>query len=203
MQAILNCSSLSFGGNHGCETSEETGEMTRLYVHKRAICVCALSLMIIACSEAPDPAGETPVELMPGRYEISRSGAGLVKIDEEKAKETMCVRASDADAFPHKLAKLSHLILPTCSTNQFPREGNKVSGDISCMADQKLADGANRFVYAGVVAPDKVKVDVQMKFEAAVKKEAMTKAEAMQLNLAMKAMERMRFTVEATRSGDC
>jgi len=177
--------------------------MSGIFEHRRTLCASAFAVFATACADAPDPASEAPVDLTPGRYEISRSGAGLVKIDEEKAQETMCVRTSDAEAFPHKLAQLSHLIHPLCTTNKFPREQNKVSGDISCAADQKLAEGANRFAYTGEVAREHVSIDVQLKFEAAVKEEAMTKAQAMQLKLAMKAMERMRFTVEATRIGDC
>ena len=66
-----------------------------------------------------------------------------------------------------------------------------------------MASGANRFVYEGAVRPERVEVSVRMKLDAVVDESTMTKAEAAQLKLGMKMMERMRFVIDAERTGAC
>ena len=177
--------------------------MKRRSSNQRHIFLGACALLAVACAETPDAANEEPVDLAPGRYAISISMAGMPSSVDTDRPHSACVRASDQASFPHKLVQNYYELHPACVTNRLPREGNKIAGEISCAADPKMATGANRFVYEGVVKPDSVEVTLRMKLEAIVDETAMTKAEAAQLKMGMKMMERMRFVIEAERTGEC
>lgn len=177
--------------------------MNRFFDHRLVFCLGGISLLASACSRAPDPASETPVDLEPGMYEITISGAGLPSSVNTDRPHSACVRESDRASFPHKLVQNYYSLHPACTTDRLPREGNKIAGEISCAADPKLAAGANRFVYSGAVKGDNVVVSVQMKLEAVIKEGSMTEAEAKQLKLGMKMMERLRFVIKAKRTGAC
>lgn len=161
-----------------------------------------LCVFVVACSGANDPASQAPVDPEAGLYEISLSGAGPMKADPGKSK-TYCLREGERASFAHMLAQNYYKLHYSCTVNRTPREGNAVGGEIKCPADPKLAEGANSFVYGGVVAKENARVEVKMKFNAQVKEGAMSQGEAVQLKLAMKALEQMRFVIEAKRIGDC
>lgn len=165
------------------------------------VAVCALAA---ACSQAPPPADQTPVDPTPGLYAITLSGAGLLKVAGKDDKpKNYCLRASEASAFPYMLPENYYALHYSCAKTRAPREGNAIAGEINCSVDPKMAQGMSRFSYAGVVAPEKVTVKVGMKLDAAIKEGAMSDAEAAQLKAGAKLMERMRFIIEATRVGDC
>ncbi|WP_425407761.1 DUF3617 family protein [Hyphococcus sp.] len=177
--------------------------MSRLTRPVRALAASIIASIASGCSQQPGAADQAPVDLEPGRYEITRSGSGLIKIDEEKAPNSICVQKGETNAFPHTLAKYAYLIHPACASHQQTREGNAISGDIICPVDRKLADGMSHFAYTGAIASDNVEIDVRMKLEAEIKTDSMSAAEAAQLRIGMKAIERMRVAVRAKRTGSC
>ncbi len=158
-----------------------------------------------ACSDRADPASETPVDPAPGLYEITLSGAGLLKhAGPEDAAQTYCLRESASASFPHLLAENYYKLHYSCTTRRGAREGNAVAGEISCPADPKLASGANRFVYRGAVGREKTRVEVRMKLDAQLKEGAGgAEVSDAQMKLAMKALEQARFVIEARRTGAC
>lgn len=168
----------------------------------RAFTLCGAATLAVGCTQTTDPTTQEPVDPKPGQYEITLSGAGLMKNMKEEP-HSYCLYESERDAFPHMLAKNYYELHPGCRAKHDPREGNAISGVISCAADPKMATGMNSFVYEGVVGEERVKVDVQIKFDAKLKEGAGGEMSDGQLKLAMKAMERMRFVIEAVRTGDC
>jgi hypothetical protein len=128
----------------------------------------------------------------------------LPSASSEEQSRTVCLGApGDASAFPHRLVQGFYLLHPGCNPKRLPREGNLVGGEISCPADPKMAEGMNRFAYSGLVAEDHVRIDVQMKLDAAIKEGAVTAEEAAQMKLAKKMIDKMRFVIEAKRTGPC
>lgn len=160
-------------------------------------------VLVAACVDGRDPANETPVELEPGLYEVTLSGAGLMKASDKGRPQPVCLRPGNRESFPHTLVKNYYALHYSCRTTRLPRIGNKIAGEVTCAADPKLAAGATQFAYSGVVAREKVDIRVQIKFDTTVKENAMSKEEAAQLRLGMKAFEQMRFVIEASRIGDC
>lgn len=156
-----------------------------------------------ACSQAPDPASQEPVDPAPGLYEITLSGAGLLKAAGKSDPDAFCLTERDRASFPHLLVRNYYELHAACRPTRAPRQGNAVGGEITCAADPKMAQGMNRFVYEGAVSARDVRVEVRMKLEAEIKEDAMTEAEAARLKLGMKMMERARFVIEADRVGDC
>lgn len=171
--------------------------------HYRAAWIGMMFLITAACVESRDPAKETPVEPEPGLYEVTLSGAGLMKAGDKDRPRSTCLHPGNRDSFPHTLVKNYYALHYTCRTNPLPRVGNKIAGDVTCAADPKLAAGVTQFSYSGAVASENIDISVQMKFDAAIKEDAMSKEEAAQLRLGMKAFEQMRFVIMANRIGDC
>ncbi len=169
----------------------------------RRICAGIFALIATACAEAPDAASEAPVDPEPGQYQITLGGAGLLKHAGTEGPHSYCLRISDRASFAHKLAQNYYLLHPACTASKLPREGNAIAGEIRCPVDPKMAEGASRFVYSGAVAKDAVRVEVQMKFDAEIKDGAMTDEDAVRAKLAMKAIEKARFVIEAIRTGEC
>ncbi len=172
-------------------------EMTRLF---SAGSLC----LIAACSETPGAANEEPVDPAPGLYEIAVSGAGLMKhAGKDNAPHSYCLKESERSEFPHMMAENYVKLHPACTTDRAPRQGNRIAGEIKCMADPKMAEGANSFLYKGDVAEDAVKVEFKMKFNSTLKDGAEPEVGKLQMKLAMKALEQARFLIEATQIGDC
>lgn len=177
--------------------------MNRFSNGRRSVAVIGLALAA-ACSRTADPSSETPVDPRAGLYVITQSGAGLLKnVKSNDEPVSYCLRETERAAFPHLLAEGYYKLHYLCSNKRAPREGNAVSGEISCAADPKMASGANRFVYSGVVGEERARVEVRMKLDAELKPGAGGEISDAQLKMAMKAMERFRFVIEATRTGDC
>lgn len=177
--------------------------MSRFSNGKRSVAVIGLTLAA-ACSQAADPSSETPVDPRPGRYVITHSGAGLLKhVKSNDEPGAFCLRESERAAFPHLLAEGYYKRHSLCTNTRAPREGNAVAGEISCVADPKMASGVNSFVYRGAVEEAWAKVEVRMKLEAELKPGAGGEMSDAQIKMAMKAMERLRFVIEAKRTGDC
>lgn len=169
----------------------------------RWVRIGVLAAIATACAPERDPASETPVNPAPGLYEVTLSGAGILKAAGEGETHTYCLRMRERSSFPHLLVRNYYQLHASCAPKRGPREGNAIAGEISCLADPKMAQGFNRFVYNGAIAPENTSIEVRIKFDAVPKEESMTEAEAMQLKLGMKMIERARFLIEAERVGDC
>lgn len=169
----------------------------------RVFCIGALPALAAACSRAPDPAAQEPVDPAPGLYRIALSGAGLAGKMDRQSDASYCLKQHESASFPHLLARNYYQLHAGCVSKPGLREGNAIAGEISCAADPKLARGMNRFVYNGVVAADKTTIELRMKLEADIREDAMTERELAQLRLGVKMMERMRFVIEAARVDDC
>lgn len=167
------------------------------------MCFGAFSLAAAACSKVTDAADETPVDPEPGLYEVTLSGAALLRASGKEDPHSFCLTEVNRTAFPHTLVKKYYQLHYSCTNTPLPREGNRISGKLKCAADPKLAQGANRFVYEGAVLKDAVDINVRIKFDAVIKEEEMTKAQARELKLGMKAFELMKFVIEAERVGEC
>lgn len=177
--------------------------MNRLSEYGRVTCFSIFSLVATACSETPDTADETPVDPEPGLYEVTLSGSGLLKAGGKEGPHAFCLTEADRRTFPHTLVKKYYQLHYSCMNTPLPREGNAIAGEIKCTADPKLAQGANQLIYDGAVSKDAVDINVQVKFDAVIKEEEMTKAQARELKLGMKAMQLMKFVIEAKRTGEC
>lgn len=171
----------------------------------RLLCGALLLGAAQACSQTSDPASETPVEPEPGLYKITLSGAGLLKhANNDKTPETFCLTEIQRASFPHLLAENYYKLHYACTNARAPRMGNAIGGEISCAADPKMASGVNRFIYDGVVSREKTSIEVRMKMDAELNPGAGgAEVSDAQMKMAMKTMERMRFVIEATRTGDC
>ena len=165
----------------------------------------ALSLALAACSQAPEPrAAAEPVELEPGLYAVALSGAfgGRATPAEEQPKKT-CVRRGGGEAFARKLAETHYRIPPTCRATHAPRAGDAISGAYACPTDPKLANGVIGFAYEGVLLPDAVRVEVQMKPGTTISDIPSAEYSQAEMRRASAMIERMRIVIEARRVGPC
>ncbi|MEM9618594.1 MAG: hypothetical protein AAF936_11595 [Pseudomonadota bacterium] len=166
--------------------------------------LAVISVITTSCSNGRDAASETPADPEPGLYEVTLSGAGLLKAGgKEEGPYSFCLADTDRALFPHTLVKKYYQLHYSCMSTPLPREGNAIAGEIKCAADPKLAQGVNRFIYEGAVSKDAVDINVQMKFDAVIKEEEMTNAQARELKRGMKAFELMKFVIEAKRTDEC
>ena len=133
------------------------------------------------------------------------SGAGMLKhMEPDKIEKPFCLTEIQRANFPYMLVEHRFKLSDYCTSKRDPRVGNVIAGEISCMADPKMAAGQNSFVYSGAVGEDRVRVEYQMKFNAELYSGAGgQEISDAQLKLAIKAIERMKFAIEARRIGDC
>lgn len=181
--------------------------MTKKLAHLRFLASSwGLASAMTACSSAIDPSKQEPVDPQAGLYEITLSTAlarGILPAaSAAKSDQTYCLRESGRGSFAHKLAQKYYQTHGACQTKQAPRKGNAVAGEIECLADQKMASGANRFSYKGVVADDRVNLDFKINFDASIK-DSLSDAEKTHLQRGMKMLEKARFGIQAKRIGDC
>ncbi len=160
-------------------------------------------MLVTACTNERDATKEIPVDPLPGLYDVSLSGAGLLKAGGREGPHEFCVTEANRFTFSHTLVKKFYQFHYSCVGKPSPRLGNAIAGEISCAADPKLAQGANRFVYQGTVSEDAVDITVQMKLDAVIREDEMTEEQVRQLKLGMKAMEMMTFIIEAKHTGAC
>lgn len=163
-----------------------------------------MAIVAIGCAEVKDPASETPVDLSVGLYEIGVTSAVGPVSSKDDETTTHCVKNHETRSFPYLLAEKYLAFHGACGAERSPRQGNAFGGELTCLADQKMAAGANRFVYHGAIATDRVELEGRFKLDAELKPGAagadVTDA---QLKLAMKAFERVKSVIVAKRIGDC
>ena len=177
--------------------------MIQLSTLKPFIYLATATALATACAQERDAASDAPVDPTPGLYQVTLSGAGLLKAGGEEGPHPFCVTAANRKTAPHTLVKKFYQLHYSCIDKPSPREGNAIAGEIQCSADPKLAQGTNRFVYKGAVSEDAVEIRVQMKLDAVIKEDEMTEEQIRHLKLGMKAMQMMKFVIEAERTGAC
>ncbi len=177
--------------------------MIQIFDFKLSTCLVTASLLVASCAQERDLASETPLDPEPGLYEVTLSSAGFLKAGGKEGPHPICVTAANRSTFPHTLVKKFYELHYSCVSRPGQRQGNAINGEIQCVADPKLAKGANRFVYEGAVSKQAVDMNVQIKFDAAIKESEMTEEQVKQLKLGMKAMQMIKFVIAAERTGDC
>ncbi|MEQ9506318.1 MAG: DUF3617 family protein [Hyphomonas sp.] len=175
------------------------------HIHRgRLAGIAALAFAATACSGSSDPATQEPVTLTPGLYETRKTTKVKHLAAETEAGKPVCVRAGDAESFPHKLAESSALAHRGCQTVRAPRVGNTVSGEVVCGVDRKMAAGSNRFVYSGALAADRVTLEGNRVIDVELPKGAGGPGVSdAQLKQAMKRIEDVKTVIEAKRVSDC
>ena len=164
--------------------------------------LAAMCLAAACNAQEQDPASAAPVKLQPGLYEISVSHAVAGFSSDGEREAVHCVTAGAAPQFHFKLAE-ARFDFGHCRSVRGPRTGNAFSGELICLADQKMATGSNRFVYEGVIEDDYIEIEARMKLDAKIKPGASEEMSEAQLRLAMKALEKVKSVIEAERIGDC
>lgn len=171
-----------------------------------AVLAAALSGLMAGCSPAGDPATEEPVELTPGLYQITLSGAGMAQFTQQSPSETedeVCVRPGDVTRFPDRMARNYFSMHPGCTASPEPREGNSFRGTVTCPLDPERATGKITIEYQGVVSADRVVATSQMTFDAQPVPGTMSPEERRQLAQGAALMELVGIQVTAVRAGDC
>jgi len=165
-----------------------------------------LAGMVSACSPPVAPAAQEPIELTPGLYQITLSGAGLAQFTQQrggKTEDEVCVRAGDVSRFPDRLARNYFSLHPGCTFSPQARQGNAIGGTLSCPLDPQRAMGKITLDYEGVISADRVETTGRMKIEARSVPGALSEEEASQLAQGAALMEQVGIKVVAIRSGDC
>jgi Protein of unknown function (DUF3617) len=166
---------------------------------------CAL---LAGCGETRNPATEPPAKLLPGLYQIFVGRAGVASSEQggpSTRHEKICVSASQADEWPSPFVRNYLFMHEGCSLDEKSREGNSLSGKISCPIDPQKGQG-NFFVsYTGQMAPDSIELESTMEMKVVLSYEQQAKdpkaAEALeQYNEMMKGVS---MSTTAKRVGDC
>ena len=84
--------------------------------------------IMTSCAQERDPASEDPIDPLPGLYDVTLSGAGLLKVGGNEKARPFCVTAANRSNFPHMLVKKIYQLHYSCSAHPFPREGNAIGG---------------------------------------------------------------------------
>ncbi|MBY0422236.1 MAG: hypothetical protein K2Q06_08025 [Parvularculaceae bacterium] len=172
---------------------------------RRISCAGAL-LFSAACSNGPQTAAPEPgpASLAAGLYEVSVTQKGLGFSKAEKPSKPICVRQSEINAFPYRLAEEYFVADGGCRNDRAPREGDAFSGEIACAADRKVAPGKTRFVYKGVLAPGLITLEGNMRLDFELPKGAGgAEVNDKALKVAKTQMEKIRTVIEARRISDC
>ena len=137
-------------------------------MHLRVICLvpAAASLGLGGCSfsgkEANDPkaafeaaSAEAPVNLAPGRYEISLGGGTLVNLKSGSRTADLCLNSYDATQFPKDPLSWTIEDWENCSTEVKPATGNAMTGARVCR-ERKMPMTAS---YTGTHNADSFRID--------------------------------------------
>ena len=147
-----------------------------------------------------DPAKQEPVQLQPGLYKLSYSGASPQPFGRRSTspeKDEVCVSPSDADSFPQTYPRRHWSKLgASCDGPLTERVGNHIAGKVACSA----MDGASGNVsvhFEGEVAEDSL--DVSIEFKANLS--GLPAAEAAKLDTS--ALNDLDLRMSLRRIGDC
>lgn len=170
----------------------------------------ALTLVLAGCAQR-DPASEERVDPADGQYEISfEAGGALGAVMPQNANgpgsdtRSVCVRNGSGSTFAESIAK-GAAWHPSCSNSPAPRQGNALSGTMTCPLDQERVPGG-RLVsnYTGAVSADGVEVEMVSKFEIPEAVfAAMRPEQASEMRQALTLMENIPIKIVGRRTGDC
>lgn len=157
-----------------------------------------------------DPASEDRVEPADGQYEIKYEVGGAIGAlmpttsGPGSKPKTVCVRNASGVTFAEALPK-GVAWHPSCTHSPAPRQGNAMSGTMTCPMDPQRAPGGRLVVdYHGAVAEDGVTVDMTTRVEVPQSVYAsMSEEEAGNLREAFGMIESLPMKIVATRTGDC
>lgn len=177
---------------------------------KAAAVALATGLALSGCTEARDPASEEPATLLPGQYKVSIGGAmkGGMPFASKIARDEQdgfCLAAGYGEDVPEMLVRRHMGMSDGCSLDAAPRQGNAVSGKLSCPTDpERAAGGSFAVTYSGAVSADRVDIGGQIKLELPDSVLAsMPPEEAEQMKQAQAMMDKLKINVTAERTGAC
>ena len=182
------------------------GGIAMIRITQVTLLAAALSGLLAGCSPAGDPASQEPVELAPGLYQITLSGAGIARFTQQgpgKTEDEICVRPDDVTRFPDRIARNYFSMTPFCTAIPEPREGNAFRGTITCPLDPKALTGGVTIDYEGVVSADRVVATSRTKFGAQPVPGALPPEEQRALAAGAALMEMVGIQITAIRAGDC
>lgn len=169
----------------------------------------ALTLVLAGCAQR-DPASEERVDPADGQYEISFEAGGALgavmpqNANDSSSTRSVCVRNGSGSTFAESVAK-GAAWHPSCSNSPAPRQGNALSGTMTCPLDQERVPGG-RLVsnYTGAVSADGVEVEMVTKFEVPdAVFAAMSPEQASEMRQALTLMENIPIKIVGRRTGDC
>lgn len=167
-----------------------------------------LALALAGCSPR-DPASEERVDPLDGQYEVTIEAGGAVGalVPQGSGSEplrSVCVRNGNGGSFAESLPR-GGMLHPGCTLSAAPRQGNALSGRITCPLDQRMAPGGQAVSeYQGVVSEEGVEIDLATRMnvpESAYA--AMPPEQAAQLRQGIAMMESIPMRIVAQRTGDC
>lgn len=178
--------------------------MRQLNRNSHLVSISALMWAATACSGGSGPGPNEPANLTPGLYEISVSQSFKHVSDKAAAPKPICVRAHEIDSFPHKLAEDYLVAQRGCRTVRVPREGNTISGEVICAADQRIAEGTARFAYRGEIKPDRISLEGNMVINVDLPKGAGgPEISDAALERAIRSVQDMKTVIDSRRLSDC
>jgi hypothetical protein len=174
----------------------------------RFTAVALLALTVSGCSSR-DPASEERVDPLDGQYEVNIVAGGAVGalVPQGRNSEplrSVCVRGGNGSSFAESLPR-GGMLHPGCTLSAAPRQGNALSGRITCPLDPQRAPGGQAVSeYRGAVSAEGVEIDLAMRItipESAYA--AMPPEQAEQLRQGIAMMESIPTRIVARRTGDC
>jgi hypothetical protein len=163
-------------------------------------CVGVSSLTGLAACDS-DPAGQEPVQLKPGLYELSYTGAvhnPLEQVAPSSLSKEVCVSESDAATFPQSYPrKFFSTIGYSCGGPLSERVGNSIAGKVVC----SMTDGVSGNLttnFTGEVSTDSL--DVRAKLQMNVVSDPAGKVPD---DLDTSVLDDLELRLALRRVGDC
>jgi hypothetical protein len=170
----------------------------------------AIGLALSGCTDTRDPASEEAATLLPGQYKVSIGGdmkggmpfASQIARDEQ---DGFCLAPGYGEDVPEMLVRRHLGMTDGCSLDAAPRQGNAISGKLSCPTDpERAAGGSFTTTYSGAVSSDRVDISGQIKIELPDSVLAsMPPEEAEQMKQGQAMMDKLKISVRAERTGAC
>lgn len=175
---------------------------------RRFVAGAMLLLAATGCSPR-DPASEERVDPLDGQYEVNIEAGGAVgalvpKNSNSEPLRSVCVRNGSGATFAAAVP-LAGALHPGCTHSPAPRQGNALSGRITCPLDQRMAPGGQAVSdYQGTVSEQGVAIDLATRMiipESAYAE--MPPEQAAQIRQSIAVMESIPMRIVAQRTGDC
>ena len=184
--------------------------MVSLFRTGAAVVALATGFALPGCTEGRDPASEEPATLLPGQYKVSiggdmKGGLPFASKAAREEQEGFCIADGYGEDVPDMLVRRYMGMSDGCSLDAAPRQGNAISGKLSCPTDpERAAGGSFNMTYSGAVSSDRIDVSGQMKLELPDSVFAsMPPEQAEQMKQAQAMMDKLQISVTAERTGAC